>query len=191
MTVELTSPVLGQAVGTTYTGTLEPWLLAEGYAKQAGYTGPGVSNTGATDIAPADDPTLASNRDDAPYFPATEDRRATVANDADNLNESSFPFNPFDFDAGGVDDDAPAEVSLDPAEGPAAGGTTVTITGQSLVGVTSVTFDGVAGTALDVADAEEGTITVVTPAGTAGPADVVLVDADGNTTLTGGFTYTA
>ena len=43
MTVTLTSEVLGQAVGTDYTGTLEAWLLASGYAKQAAYAGPGVS----------------------------------------------------------------------------------------------------------------------------------------------------
>lgn len=191
MTVELTSPVLGQAVGTTYTGTLEPWLLAEGYAKRAGYTGPGVSNTGATDIAPADDPTLASNRDEAPHFPATAERRATIANDAANLNQTKFPLSGFDFDAGGVDDDAPSNVTLAPTSGPAVGGTVVTLTGDNLQGVTSVTFAGVAGTALDVTDAAAGSIEVTTPAGTAGPADVVLVDASGNTTLTGGFTYTA
>lgn len=33
MTVTLTSPVLGQAVGYAYTGVLESWLLNEGYAR--------------------------------------------------------------------------------------------------------------------------------------------------------------
>lgn len=33
MTVFLTSPVLGQAAGTAYTGALESWLLHEGYAR--------------------------------------------------------------------------------------------------------------------------------------------------------------
>ena len=33
MTVVLTSPVLGQAVGFAYTGVLESWLLNEGYAR--------------------------------------------------------------------------------------------------------------------------------------------------------------
>lgn len=35
MTVAITSPVLGLAVGATYTGPLEPWLLAEGYARNS------------------------------------------------------------------------------------------------------------------------------------------------------------
>lgn len=109
MTVELTSPVLGKAVGDTYTGTLEAWLLAEGYAKQDGYTGPGVSNTGATDVVPANDPGLPANRGDKAHWSAQEDaaqHHATIANDAANLNEDSFvnPDAP-DFDAGGVDED--------------------------------------------------------------------------------------
>lgn len=35
MTVRLTSPVLGLAVGASYTGNLESWLLNEGYATSA------------------------------------------------------------------------------------------------------------------------------------------------------------
>lgn len=191
MTVTLTSPVLGQDVGTTYTGTLEAWLLSAGYAKQAGYTGPGVANTGdaATDLD--NDPREASNRDDAARWPAQDATNVTIANDATNLTKAKFPAPGQDFDQAGVDDDAPALVELSPAEGPAAGGTVVTITGQSLEGVTAVNFDGVAGTALDASAAADGLLEVTTPAGTAGPADVVLVDADGNTTLAGGFTYTA
>lgn len=188
MAVELTSPVLGKDVGDTYTGTLEGWLLAEGYAKQDGYTGPGVANTGATAVDPGDDPTRAANRE-APYFPATEDRNVTVANDGTNLTKLKFPAPGFDVDADGVDTEAPSDVVLEPTEGVA--GDTVTITGNNLEGVTSVTFDGVAGTDLDLGAVEDGVLTVVVPAGTAGPADVVLVDASGNTTLTGGFTYTA
>jgi len=76
---------------------------------------------------------------------------------------------------------------ISPANGAAAGGTVVTITGSDLDGVTAVNFDGVAGTALTVTDDDE--ITVTTPAGTAGPADVELVDDAGNVTVTGGFTY--
>lgn len=190
MTVELTSPVLGQAVGTPYTGNLEGWLLAEGYAKQAGYTGPGVSNTGATDVAPANDPTRAENRE-APYFPESEDRNTTVANDVDNLTKVKFPHARFDMDPGGVDTEPPAVASLKPAKGPAAGGTVVRIVGDNLEGVTGVTFDAVAGTALDLSGVERGYIEVTTPAGAAGPADVVVTDANGADTELGAFTYTA
>ena len=40
----------------------------------------------------------------------------------------------------------PAPLAVAPPRGPAAGGQTVTITGTELVGATSVTFGGVAGT---------------------------------------------
>lgn len=191
MTVELTSPVLGQDVGYSYTGPLEAWLLAEGYAKQAGYTGPGVSNTGVAAAALANDPREATNRE-APRWPADPAGNVTIANDATNLTKAKFPAPGTDFDAGGVDNDPASNVALNPVTGPAAGGTVVTITGDNLEGVTSVTFGGVAGTALDTTGATngpDGEILVTTPAGTAGPVDVVLVDAAGNTTLTGAFTY--
>jgi hypothetical protein len=191
VTVELTSPVLGQNVGTTYTGSLEDWLLTQGYAKRAGYTGPGVANTGPTDVVPASDPTLAENRE-APYFPLSEDNNVTLANDVDHLNEPKFPAPVnLDFDAGGVDTEAPSVRSLDPAEGSTAGGDVVRIWGDNLEGVTGVTFDAVAGTALDVSTADVGFIEVTTPAGAAGPADVVVTDAAGADTEVGAFTYVA
>lgn len=90
MTVTLTSPVLGKNVGDPYTGKMEAWLLSEGYAERAGYTGPGVANTGAmTSVLPADDPQLAENREE-PYWPAS-DNVGTMANDATNLNKTKFP----------------------------------------------------------------------------------------------------
>ena len=111
MTVTLTSPVLGKSVGATYTGTLEDWLLAEGYATRAGYTGPGVSNTGPTDVIPANDPTLPANRGDKAHTPAEGKAdettlHATIANDSTNLTKKAFanPDRP-DFDQGGVDED--------------------------------------------------------------------------------------
>ena len=192
MTVTLTSPVLGKAVGETYTGALEPWLLAEGYAKQDAYEGIGVSNTGATAVDPDEDPTNPANRED-PYFPSTEDRNVTIANDADNLTGTSFPNPGFDFDEAGVDDDAPSDVTLDPVEGSDAGGTVVTLTApnNNLEGVTAVNFGATPGTSLDTTEAADGKLTVTTPAGTAGAVDVTLVDADGDLVLTDAFTYTA
>ena len=106
MAVEITSPVLGKEVGESYTGPLEAWLLAEGYASQESYTGVGVANTGATAVDPDDDPTVAANREE-PYWPLSDDNNATMANDAENLNKKKFPAPGFDFDAGGVDDDEP------------------------------------------------------------------------------------
>jgi len=113
VTVTLTSDVLGKSVGETYTGNLEGWLLSEGYAERAGYTGPGVANTGAsTSVLPAGDPTLAENRE-APYFPATADRNATIANDATNLTKTSFPAPGLDVDGDGAADSADGDPEPD------------------------------------------------------------------------------
>lgn len=86
--------------------------------------------------------------------------------------------------------DAPTIADIDPAQGPEAGGTTVTITGTGLEGTTGVTFDGVPAT--DVVVAPDGTSVVVTsPAGT-GLADVVLTGAGGvTTTAAQQFAYVA
>lgn len=163
MSVTLTSPAFGLAAGDTFTGTAdqEAWLLAQGYASQAGYTGPGVSNTGATDVTPAQDLTLASNRED--------------------------PGEAFDFDAGGVNDEAPVLDSVSPANGAAAGGDAVTLTGSQFEGVTGVTFGGVAATSVEVVSDTE--VTCVAPAHAAGAVDVVVTNPVGSDTLTGGFTY--
>lgn len=83
---------------------------------------------------------------------------------------------------------AAAITSINPASGPAAGGTTVTITGKNLRGVTEVTFGGTAGTSPTVVN--ETTVTVVTPAKSAGAYDVVVTDDSGaSAPLTNGFTF--
>lgn len=189
MTVTITSEVFGKKPGETYTGAMEAWLLAEGYAKQAGYTGPGVSNSGATDVAPANDPRNPANRE-APYFPSTDDRNATIANDGTNLTKATFPNPEFDLDDAGVDTEAPSDLVLEPKTLPLAGGK-VTVTGNNLEGVTGVTVGGTAATDLDVDKAGDGVITFTAPAKTAGAQAVVLVDASGNATKTGGLTYEA
>lgn len=186
MTVELTSPVLGKGVGDTYTGDLEGWLLANGYAKQDGYTGPGVSNTGAVDVAPDSDPTNPANRED-PLWPETDEVNWSIANDATNLTKTSFPNPQYDFDQAGVNDDAPVVEGVEPTDGAAAGGDTVTVSGSGFEGATSVTFGGVEAASFEVVSDSE--ISAVTPAGTAGAADVVVTNATGADTLTGGFTF--
>ncbi|MFF9901234.1 IPT/TIG domain-containing protein [Streptomyces longispororuber] len=77
--------------------------------------------------------------------------------------------------------------AITPATGPAAGGTTVTIKGTRLDGVTTVSFGAAAGTELKVVSATE--LRVKTPAGTAGAANVVVAADSGNVTKTAGFTY--
>ncbi|HGY92809.1 MAG TPA: hypothetical protein ENK43_16700, partial [Planctomycetes bacterium] len=79
---------------------------------------------------------------------------------------------------------------VSPTTGPIAGGTLVTITGDGLSGINSVTFDGVPGTGLTVIDPM--TVQVTTPPGAmAGNVDVVVSDGVDSVTLPGAFQYFA
>ena len=83
--------------------------------------------------------------------------------------------------------DPPTIALINPNTGAAAGGDTVTITGTNLSGVTQVDFDATPGTNLTIVSDTE--LTVDTPAGAAGPVDVVLTYGGGTVTETDGFTY--
>jgi hypothetical protein len=78
----------------------------------------------------------------------------------------------------------PTKSSLSVTSGPIAGGTSTTITGTNLANAGSVTFGGVAGT---ITANNSGSITVTTPAGTAGNASVVVTTPAGSTN---GLTFT-
>jgi hypothetical protein len=73
--------------------------------------------------------------------------------------------------------------------GSTAGGTPVTITGTGFSAPATVRIRGVAATSVVVVNAT--TITAVTPAGTAGVADVTVIVAGQGVTLFNGFTYSA
>ena len=77
--------------------------------------------------------------------------------------------------------------SVSPNSGPAAGGTTVTITGTNLTGATAVMFGSTAATSFSVVNAT--TITAVTPAGTAGPVNIAVTVSGVTATGAGLFTY--
>ena len=84
---------------------------------------------------------------------------------------------------------APTVISLNPNTGPAAGATSVTITGTNFVSGVSVTYGGTTATSVVVVDA--ATITCLTPAHAAGAVDVTVTNPDAQSaTLAGGFTYT-
>jgi hypothetical protein len=82
--------------------------------------------------------------------------------------------------------EAPTATAIDPANGPEAGGTTVTLTGTGFTAGATVTVGGTAATDVTVVSATE--ITFVTPAGT-GTGDVVVTTDGGSDTLTDAFTY--
>ena len=85
-----------------------------------------------------------------------------------------------DFPAG------PTTSSLSPSEGPAAGGTSVTIDGTNLSSASSVTFGGRPGTV--TADSATS-ISVTAPPGSAGPVDVGVTTPGGTTTDSAAFSY--
>jgi hypothetical protein len=86
----------------------------------------------------------------------------------------------------------PVLAGMSPNTGPAAGGTAVTIAGIGFTGATAVTFGGTAATAVVVVDAN--TITVNSPAKTAGTYDVRVTTPIGTSTVQSGaadnFIYT-
>ena len=78
--------------------------------------------------------------------------------------------------------------SVSPNTGPAAGGTTVTITGTNFLPGATVTFGGTAATGVTFVSQTQ--LTAVTPAHAAGAVNVVVTNSPTDTaTLTGGFTY--
>lgn len=105
--------------------------------------------------------------------------------------EGTYTFTAYRGDSvftGTVTVEGPATVtSIAPATGPAAGGTATVVTGTNFTGSTSVTFGGTPGTSFSVVN--DTTINVTTPAHAAGAVNVVVVNANGNGTLTNGFTY--
>lgn len=114
-----------------------------------------------TDTVPANDPTLAVNRED--------------------------PGDPFAF---GTDAAlAPYVRSISPNHGPAAGSTALIIDGDNFTGVTAVTVGGVATTAFSVVSDSE--IHCTTGAHAAGQVNVFLDKGSTDTTVTNGFTYDA
>jgi hypothetical protein len=84
---------------------------------------------------------------------------------------------------------APIVYSISPTSGPAAGGTSVTITGGNLLSATKVTFGGVAATSITTNSATS--ITAVSPPGSPGTVDVQVTTAKGTsgTSSEDQFTY--
>ncbi|NOR19666.1 MAG: hypothetical protein GQ538_06215 [Xanthomonadales bacterium] len=78
--------------------------------------------------------------------------------------------------------------SISPTSGSVDGGTSVTINGKNFSKQATVTFGGLAVTAVDVRNGKR--MNVVTPASPSGVVDVTVNNPDGNSvTLVGGFTY--
>ncbi len=79
--------------------------------------------------------------------------------------------------------------SVSPANGPASGGTVVTLTGVNFTNATQVTFGGVAGTNLVVVN--DGELRVTTPANASGAVDIIIYNPSGTSLVSSiaKFTY--
>lgn len=78
--------------------------------------------------------------------------------------------------------------NVSPISGPAAGGTTVTISGASFQSGVSVTFGGLAASSVTLSNSNS--IVAVTPEHSSGPATVTVTNANGQSaTLSSGFTF--
>jgi hypothetical protein len=85
----------------------------------------------------------------------------------------------------------PSADGITPASGSTAGGQTVTIWGGNFVPFeTAVTFNGVPATSVLV-EPSGLSLTAVTPAGAAGPAEIIVTTLRGSSTPLTGFTYSA
>jgi hypothetical protein len=84
--------------------------------------------------------------------------------------------------------DAPTITSVTPSSGPTSGATVVTMTGTNLMATNSMTFGGVPASFFPISNTS---ITVVTPAGTAGAVDICVTTPGGSATAVEAFTYTA
>lgn len=83
---------------------------------------------------------------------------------------------------------APTVTGVTPTSGSVDGGTAVTIAGTNFASGATVTFGGAAATNISVTSSTS--MSVVTPAHVAGPVDVVVTNADGQSgTKPNGFTY--
>jgi len=101
---------------------------------------------------------------------------------------SNDPNSPTEIDISAFAQPPLITTAVSPSNGPTAGGTEITITGENFVDGATVTIGGQAATDVVVASVTE--ITAKTPAGTAGSADVVIRNPDGQSvTLTAGFIY--
>jgi phosphatidylinositol-3-phosphatase len=90
---------------------------------------------------------------------------------------------------GAATNTAPQIQGLSPSSGPAAGGTSVTISGSGFTTGATVTFGGTAASATVVGST---TITAVAPSHASGAVNVVVTNPGGQSaTLTNGFTYGA
>ncbi|MFJ1270226.1 IPT/TIG domain-containing protein, partial [Legionella lytica] len=163
-----TGSILG---GTTVT------LTGSGFAPGTTVTFGGVA---ATSVTVMNSTTLTA------VTPAYSSGSLSVSVVVNNGVANATLINAFTYQA-----EAPTISSVSPNTGPAAGGTSITIAGSNFVPGTTVTIGGIPASSVTISST--GSLTAEVPAYVSGPlaADVTVTNAEGSTTLAGGFTYTA
>jgi outer membrane protein OmpA-like peptidoglycan-associated protein len=117
--------------------------------------------------------------------PATTDMIAKIK----SRNAAQWPKLHPEFQAFNLAMDTPTIASVSPSGGNPVGGNTVTIKGSEFTfNTTTVTIGP--NSAVLVAVTDDGILTAKVPAGTLGPADVVVTTPGGSAKLTGGYLYT-
>ncbi|MFJ9742936.1 IPT/TIG domain-containing protein [Streptomyces sp. NPDC101166] len=178
VTVTTNQGTSAQQVPFTYTATPAPSLsgISPGQGLPAGGTTvtlTGTNLTGATavkfDGVAATSYTVNSSTQITAVTPAHAAGAAavTVTTPSGTSNALTFTYLAA----------APSVTGLSPGQGPASGGTTVTLTGTNLTGATEVRFDDVAATSFTVNSSTQ--ITAVTPAHVAGAAAVTVTTPGG------------
>ena len=152
----------GASVAITGTGFLAGAMVTFGGTPATGVTV--VSATSITATTPA-------------HAPGTANVVVTNTDTQSGTCSGCYTFNP-----------PPTLVSISPNSGSTVGGTAITITGTGFFTGATVTFGGVAATGVTVVSATS--ITAATPAGTAGPATMVVTNPDGQS-ATIAYTYVA
>lgn len=142
------------------TGGTSVTITGYGFTGASGVTFDGIP---ATSVVVVDDETITC---DTPAHPGSPDIIDVVIDLATDITL----FDAFEYS----DTPIPEFISITPSEGPTAGGSSVTITGNNFTGTTSVEFGGDAATSVVVVNDE--TITCDTPAHAAGLVDIEIIN---------------
>lgn len=128
---------------------------------------------------------------DDPSTVALRVRNRLALDDADGTQHLGAASNALTFRYLVPDGDAPTVTSVSPSSGSVDGGAAVTLTGTRFLADARVFFGAREATDVAITAPPASALTCVAPAGaTAGPVDVVVVNADGQAgTLIDGFTY--
>jgi hypothetical protein len=169
-TVNAISPATGTTAGGTAVTITGTGFLAGATVKLGGTSATGVnvvSGTSITATAPAHTAGSVSV-----VVTNTDSQNATLTNGYSYTNP------------------APKVTSIAPSSGPAAGGSSVTITGTGFLSGAAVTFGGTAATGVNVTSSTS--ITATPAAHTAGVVSVVVTNSDNHSsTLSNAYTYVA